>query len=211
MTELERELEQESAAAAAADAAEEARLTTIIHDAELAVAVTVDELSDHFSGLAVDHGEAPSAAAAATAAASASAPTEALPAISTAQEFRAASQRTAFRHPTDYVSETRYDDQERCHRMPNEKLFDAYNATDDPAVRREVLQFSYSKANIFNGRNNAKHSNAERALRKGTATTAEWNLKGDQIATALAKSNMSDAAKATVMKGLMTAGDQYVR
>ena len=92
LTELERELEQESAAAAAADAAEEARLTTIIHDAELAVAVTVDELSDHFSGLAVDHGEAPSAAAAATAAASASAPTEALPAISTAQEFRAASQ-----------------------------------------------------------------------------------------------------------------------
>jgi len=54
-----------------------------------------------------------------------------------------------------------YDDQQRCHRIPNEILVTAYNSTDDMRIKQEIVAFNYSKHNILASVNNKKHSDME--------------------------------------------------
>ena len=68
-------------------------------------------------------------------------------------------------------------DQQKCHRVPNSILVNAYNETDDFRIKEEIVKFNYSHDNVFAGRNNKSHTRMEIAFKKGTASGTFYNQK----------------------------------
>jgi hypothetical protein len=86
------------------------------------------------------------------------------------------------------------DDQELCHRIPNEILLKVYNSTSDPELKREILRFNYSSFNIVRSAYNDDHSRMENLLKKNSSKgplAKAIQHKGGMTATALLKMSES--------------------
>jgi hypothetical protein len=98
----------------------------------------------------------------------------------TGDEFRRMSQTKSRRAP-DYIEDVDRSDQQRCHKIPNEILAKAYNSTDNVLVKKELMKFNYSSANIFRSANNGDHGKAEVRFKHNQATAKDFNGKGESI------------------------------
>jgi len=78
-----------------------------------------------------------------------------------------------------------YDDQQRCHRIPNEVLADVYNQTDDAIVKEQLLSFACSTDNMFNSTHNEDHSRMERGFMNGEISQSDFNQKSSIMETGL--------------------------
>jgi hypothetical protein len=78
-------------------------------------------------------------------------------------------------------------DQQRCHRIPNKILVDAYNTTSSQQIKKEIIAFNYSKLNMFAGAHNDDHSAMERDFDTDmdSITMNAFKRKSDMMQTAL--------------------------
>jgi hypothetical protein len=100
---------------------------------------------------------------------------------------------------------------EACHKIPNSILKDAHNNTTCKNVKKDLLDFAYSKDNIIYSENNDKHSEMERDLEKETYHQSSVNQKGGSFVKALENLHEKESSASThVMKEALKNGPGYV-
>jgi hypothetical protein len=115
----------------------------------------------------------------------------------TGKEFRSASM-SVLKNKTERKNSAP-EERQACHKVPNSILKNAYNNTKFKNVKEDLLDFGYSKENIFYSKNNSKHSKMERELAKETYTQSTIQQKGKSIQNALEKLHDKQTSSATTM------------
>jgi hypothetical protein len=128
----------------------------------------------------------------------------------TGKEFRSTSM-SVLKNKTERKNSAP-EERQACHKVPNSILKNAYNNTKFKNVKEDLLDFGYSKENIFYSKNNSKHSKMERELAKETCTQSTIQQKGKSIQNALEKLHHKQTSSATthVMKDMVKQGPGYV-
>jgi hypothetical protein len=111
-----------------------------------------------------------------------------LPRLRDNDHFRRVSQTKAFQSPgyvplKPFLSLTT--GKQRCHRVPNKELYEAYEKAPSDDVRMKILEFNYDQSNIRTDVYNSQHSEAEEHIRTGNASAADVEMKANQVASAL--------------------------
>lgn len=124
--------------------------------------------------------------------------------------FRAKSKTNARSH--DLKCTPTYADQQACHKIPNAQLAKAYNRTDDPKAKADLMGHAHSSGNIFYSRNNKSHTKQEMELTKRQYSSTSTKSKRQQIRTsmqALRQNQSSPHSTAATMRQLFKAGGGY--
>lgn len=108
--------------------------------------------------------------------------------------------------------------QQRCHRVPNSICTDAYNATSDQQIKRELLGFAFSKDNVVFCQHNPTQTKNETDIKGDTANKGQVQQKEGMILTALRsamasqkKGKISPKTIAHLIRTMATKSDAYER
>ena len=110
---------------------------------------------------------------------------EVLPDTLTGEEFRRRSDTQKRSYDLQGVGWDADPGQQRCHRIPNGICKDAYNATSDKQIKRELEAFAFSTDNVVFSKHNKTHSKNELAIGRDDAYEAQVLQKQGMIQTAL--------------------------
>jgi len=132
------------------------------------------------------------------------------------QQFRVLSSGARYGSPDRVLTDELQGSQERCHKIPNHVLCEAYNTTDDQVIRHDLLRLAYDPINIVRSEHNADHTLMENRIRRNhereddkSFVSSDFYWKGQSLINVLDKVNHSDKFASKTSAHLLRTAARY--